>query len=613
MKDAKKEVFLILDNLRVHHSRPVNAWLATRKAQMFYSARSSCNERIIRQLANSWLNSPSPGCRVRLSLIPRSGPTMKETLNALYPTLLQPDAREPPAIRSATRGQEFAGVVDDNTFQSIEVDKLFDSINCAETRIGQATLFRSLRQPLTDIAVLHSKQDALREIEANPALRAQLEGIVSRAKQRERDFFELLFGTFMGLFSSKAHELELEGYGYTSYINGTGFMLELVEGVNQVPAASSGYLTALLENIRDLAGSRAYTLAKGPAYRAEKGMLTREEKGWFTPAIRFRPSLFKPLGLTLFVIIVFLIVEFVPLLLDMVASVASAFWLFLLPLVLLYIPIVGNFDRDGCIYPLREIFKASSPVRRALDALGQLDELLGLIRFKEAFGHPASLPTLVDAPRHRLRVNEVRNPVLARNDPDYIGNDIDLGEARLTLITGPNSGGKTAFCKTLAQTQLLAQIGGYVPAREAELSVADRIFYQVPEISHLTDGEGRFGTELRRTKAIFLAATPRSLVIMDELSEGTTHEEKIEISMNILDGFYQKGNNTLLITHNHELVDRYQQKGIGMARQVEFKDEQPTYRVIEGISRVSHADRVARKIGFSREDIARYLSGETED
>jgi DNA mismatch repair ATPase MutS len=251
-------------------------------------------------------------------------------------------------------------------------------------------------------------------------------------------------------------------------------------------------------------------------------------------------------------------------------------------------------------------------VQSALDALGFLDELLGIIRFKEAFGHPMVLPELIEANRHQLRVREVRNPILGKNNPDYVGNDIDLGDARLTLVTGPNSGGKTAFCKTLAQTQLLSQIGGYVPATEAVLTVADRIFYQVPEISHLANGEGRFGTELRRTKEIFLAATPRSLVIMDELSEGTTQEEKIEISMDILDGFRRKGNDTILITHNHELVDRFQQQGIGMARQVEFKNEQPTYRLIEGISRVSHADRVARKIGFSREDIARYLAGDQE-
>ena len=79
--------------------------------------------------------------------------------------------------------------------------------------------------------------------------------------------------------------------------------------------------------------------------------------------------------------------------------------------------------------------------------------------------------------------------------------------------------------------------------------------------------------------------------------------------MNILDGFYQKGNNTILITNNHELVDRFQVQGIGLARQVEFENDQPTYRLVEGISRVSHADRVAKKIGFSKEDIARYLSG----
>jgi energy-coupling factor transporter ATP-binding protein EcfA2 len=533
---------------------------------------------------------------------------MKDILNAVYSPLFRSDASTPPPIHSEGINDEHIGVIDKSTFQSIEIDKLFDSTNHADTQIGQAVLFRSLKQPLTDINILRSKQDAIREIESNPGLKRQLEGIVTRAKHKERDFHELLFGTFMGMFSSKAHDLELEGYGYTPYINGTQFMLELVEGASQVAAPRSDYLGAILENITDLSKSRAYNLAKGPAYRTEKGIVTKQEKGLLTPAIKFRPTLFKPVGLTLFVVALFLALEFVPLLLDIVASVASAFWLFLLPVGFLYIPVVGGFDRDGCIYPLREIFKKSPEVQRALDALGQVDELMSLIRYKEAFGHPMSLPTLVDQSAHHLKVKEVRNPILAKGNPDYVGNEIDLGKSRLTLVTGPNSGGKTAFCKTLAQTQLLGQIGGYVPAVEADMTVADRLFYQVPEISHLSDGEGRFGTELRRTKDIFLAASPRSLVIMDELSEGTTHEEKIEISMSILDGFHQKGNSTVLITHNHELVDRYQKKRIGMARQVEFKDEQPTYRVIEGISRVSHADRVARKIGFAKEDIARYLS-----
>jgi DNA mismatch repair ATPase MutS len=175
-------------------------------------------------------------------------------------------------------------------------------------------------------------------------------------------------------------------------------------------------------------------------------------------------------------------------------------------------------------------------------------------------------------------------------------------------ITGPNSGGKTAFCKTISQIQLLAQIGCFVPARSATLSVADKIFYQAPEISKLNDGEGRFGAELKRTKEVFLACSAQSLVILDELSEGTTFEEKMESSLTVLNGFYRKGNSTILITHNHQLVDELVKQHIGVARQVEFLGDLPTHKIIDGISRVSHADRVAKKIGFSKEDIDFYLT-----
>lgn len=534
---------------------------------------------------------------------------MKELVNALYPTLLQSDAKEPPAIRRGPPAGE--NVLDAASFQTIEVDKLFDSLDHAETAAGKATLYRSLAQPLVEGGLIRAKQDAVREIEANGILRQGLEALLRQAKSLEKDFHDLLFGNFLGLVSSPAHSLEIEGYGYASYIKGTRFLLNLVEAAGRLPTPGSEYLRILVEDLRDFSRSRAYALARGPAYRTEKGMAAKAEKPWYTPAVRFRPSLFKPLGLTLTVAALFLILQFVPLILEMATSVAPVFWLFMLPLALLYIPIVGGFDRDGCIYPLRDIFKKSPEVQNTLDSLGKLDELLSFIRFKEAYGHPMVLPDICDTEQHQLVLRGVRNPILGKANPAYVPNDLALTDARLTLITGPNSGGKTAFCKTLAQTQLLAQIGCYVPAEEATLSPADRLFYQVPEISHLADGEGRFGTELRRTKEIFLATSPRSLVIMDELSEGTTHEEKIEISMAILDGFHQKGNNTVLITHNHELVDRYQQKGIGLARQVEFKNDQPTYRLIEGISRVSHADRVARKIGFSREDIARYLTGKS--
>jgi DNA mismatch repair ATPase MutS len=137
--------------------------------------------------------------------------------------------------------------------------------------------------------------------------------------------------------------------------------------------------------------------------------------------------------------------------------------------------------------------------------------------------------------------------------------------------------------------------------------VADKIFYQAPEISHLDDGEGRFGTELKRTRDIFLATTAKSLLVLDEMAEGTTFEEKMQSSIDVLDGFYRKGNSTILITHNHQLVDVFVKRRITNPKQVEFADELPTFKLIPGISRVSHADRVAKKIGFSKQDIENYL------
>jgi DNA mismatch repair ATPase MutS len=284
-----------------------------------------------------------------------------------------------------------------------------------------------------------------------------------------------------------------------------------------------------------------------------------------------------------------------------------AVMVFLLPSFLLYGPIVGGFDRDSIIYPLRDGYRTSRDVQQALEALGQIDELLSFHRYAKAFGTATALPALLHSDRHTLILEAVRNPILGKGNAEYVPNDINLHGTRITFITGPNGGGKTAFCKTIAQVQLLAQIGCYVPAERAQLSVADRIFYQVPESNSLVDREGRFGTELQRTKAIFFASSPRSLVILDELAEGTTYQEKLEISHTILGGFYQVGNNTILVTHNHELAEQFRARDVGLYRQAEFVHGSPTHRLVDGISRISHAHKVAQRIGFAKEDIEKHL------
>lgn len=506
-----------------------------------------------------------------------------------------------PDIKSTQPLATGQGVIDQSAFDTIEVDNVFDAVNHASTTIGQAVLFRSLTQPLNTIDAIKAKQQAVEELRANPALIEALDAIMQTAASHEKNFYLLLFGKFLGSFGTARGEHEIEGYGYHQYKRGVRFMLELVEHIQTVPTPDSSYLAELINKIKAFSDSRAYSLMSESVYITENGLQSKKErKGSFLPAVIFKPRLLKPLLITLLVALFWLVSEFVPIPDEI---------LLITPLLLVYIPIVGGFDRDSCIIPLRNEFKQSPEVAATLDALGQLDELLSFVKFSVAFGHSVVLPTLIDGEHHKINLQDARNPVLGKENPSYIGNDFVLEDDKLVLVTGPNSGGKTAFCKTITQIQLLAQIGCFVPAQAATLTVADRIFYQVSEVSHLNDGEGRFGTELKRTKDIFLACTAKSLVVLDELSEGTTFEEKMEASSNVLNGFYRKGNSTILITHNHQLVDKFVRDGIGLPRQVEFANDAPTYKLIEGISRVSHADRVAKKIGFSKEDIDNYLAG----
>ena len=515
-----------------------------------------------------------------------------------------------PTIRSTETLAIDKGVIDQGAFNAIEVEPLFNSVNKATTIAGQAVLYRSLTQPLDSIVDIQAKQEALKEIQGNPAIRDNLQRIVANAADKEKHLYTLFFGEFLGAMGSAKDAKQIEGYGYKQYLRGIRLMLDLSDAISSSTDPESTYLKSIFNKIKSFSNSRIYALMLGPVYNTEKGFKTKQErKGDFSPASIFKPSIFKPLLISSVIfgawIVSQVITYSIPGLSFGIGGMAGAI---VAPLLLIYFPIVGSYDRDNCIIPLRNEFKESQELGDALEALGQLDELLSFIKYSEEYGSDMVLPELIESTHHKIKLSAVKNPVLGMQNKEYVANDFVLEKDKLVFVTGPNSGGKTAFCKTVTQVQLLAQIGSYVPAKSAVLSVADKIFYQAPEISHLNDGEGRFGTELKRTRDIFLASTEKSFVVLDELSEGTTFEEKMESSSNVLDGFYRKGNNTLLITHNHQLVDVFMDKGEGIAKQVEFANEAPTYRLIEGISRVSHADRVAKKIGFSKQDIDNYLA-----
>ena len=526
-------------------------------------------------------------------------------------TILQSWHDEWPNAKSYQPLATGEGVLDQGGFNTIEVDELFQTANHASTVAGQTVFYRSLCQPLSDLEAITAKQQAIEEIQADPAVRANIEHIIAQAANSESRLYLLLFGEFLQAFGTAREHHQIEGYGYKQYKRGINFVLNLVSSIRHSELPKTPYLQSIYGKIASFAESNEYALMVGPVYNTEAGLQSKEErKKSFSPALIFQPSLIKPLLIAVLVLIgwgcsqLFSTNSFFNFSRDGLA-IASVFFL---PLLLAYVPIVGGYDRDSCIIPLRERYKNSLALAELLEGLGQLDELLSFIKYAENYGSDMVLPQFITAKQHAINLQAGKNPVLGYTNLQYVGNDFDLSNQRLVCITGPNSGGKTAFCKTIAQIQILAQIGCFVPARAASLTVADHIFYQAPEISHLDDGEGRYGTELKRTRDIFLASSEKSLVILDEMAEGTTFEEKMQSSIDVLDGFYRKGNSTLLITHNHQLVDVFVKKRLASPWQVEFADELPTFRLIAGISRVSHADRVAKKIGFSKQDIDNYLA-----
>ena len=136
---------------------------------------------------------------------------------------------------------------------------------------------------------------------------------------------------------------------------------------------------------------------------------------------------------------------------------------------------------------------------------------------------------------------------------------------------------------------------GRVLVDHSDLQIADRIYNQVVEPNGITD-EGGLGSQLRRSKEILFGCSPHSFIVVDDLNEATTFEEKMEITGDILYGLLHKGSTAVYVSHLYQLAQQFQGQDLGDYVQVEFNGIKPTHRVVPGISTRSHADLVARRM-----------------
>jgi len=261
---------------------------------------------------------------------------------------------------------------------------------------------------------------------------------------------------------------------------------------------------------------------------------------------------------------------------------------------------------------LRKAVAAEAPrIQDTARALAMLDVLAGL-------ADTAAICNFTKPQVHdgdELVATDARHPVVERfaSEP-FVPNDVDLNATarQLVILTGPNMGGKSTYLRQTALLPVLAQIGSFVPAKDAKVPIVDRIFARVGASDNIARGQSTFMVEMQETAAILHAATSRSLVVLDEIGRGTATFDGLSIAWAVAE--YLASNpkarpKTLFATHYHELTDLADSlPGVVNAHVAarEWKDDIIFLRkIVSGRSDRSYGIQVARLAGLPSEVITR--------
>jgi DNA mismatch repair protein MutS len=210
-----------------------------------------------------------------------------------------------------------------------------------------------------------------------------------------------------------------------------------------------------------------------------------------------------------------------------------------------------------------------------------------------------------------IRIRNGRHPVVERfGMQTFIPNDCVLDdEQRMIVLTGPNMSGKSTYLRQVALICLMAHIGSFVPADEAEIALIDRIFTRVGAHDELATGQSTFMVEMTETATILNHATERSLVVLDEIGRGTSTYDGLAIAWAVAEALVQIGCKTLFATHYHYLNELANlMPGVRNYRvAVKEQGEQIIWlhKVLPGGTDKSYGIQVARMAGVPPEVVAR--------
>ncbi|HBG67093.1 DNA mismatch repair protein MutS [Kandleria vitulina] len=219
-------------------------------------------------------------------------------------------------------------------------------------------------------------------------------------------------------------------------------------------------------------------------------------------------------------------------------------------------------------------------------------------------------PTFND--EHRLHIVEGKHPIVEEviSSKNYIANDVDLDEKnRIMMITGPNMGGKSTYMRQVTLTVLMAQMGSFVPAREADLPIFDQIFTRIGASDDLVSGQSTFMVEMLEANNALRYATEDSLIIFDEIGRGTATFDGMALAQGIVEYIAKKTKAlTLFSTHYHELTLMNKDLGIKnvhASADVSNDSIKFLYKIKEGATGQSYGINVAKLAKLPDEVIAR--------
>ncbi|MDI6814539.1 MAG: DNA mismatch repair protein MutS [Dehalococcoidales bacterium] len=259
-----------------------------------------------------------------------------------------------------------------------------------------------------------------------------------------------------------------------------------------------------------------------------------------------------------------------------------------------------------------QVGAATEPILATANALANIDVFSSLAEVAVRYSY--ARPELTTD--NEIIINQGRHPVVERSltNSSFVPNDTYLSndDAQLIVLTGPNMSGKSTYLRQVALIVLLAQIGSFVPATSATIGLVDRIFTRIGAREDLVAGQSTFMVEMVETANILNNATPRSLIILDEIGRGTSTYDGLSIARAVAEyihSYPRLGAKTLFATHYHELVELAsflpRVKNFNIAVTEEAGEVIFLYKIIPGGVDKSYGIHVAKLAGLPKSVVHR--------